>query len=115
MFSSKFNATGTAAGIKCLLALACYGALAADLVIGSLLDLSGPIASLGTHFRNGTQMRFDEEKARGGIHGRKLKLLIEDTAYDSRKALLAAQKLIRRCSLLTCFSDTALQPHRARC
>ncbi len=71
-------------------------ARAADIVVGSLQDLSGPIAALGTHFRNGTQMRFDEENARGGVHGRALKLIVEDTAYDPKKAVLAAQKLIQR-------------------
>jgi len=98
LFNSKFKEV--AAGVKCVLLLvlacACCGAAAGEIVIGSLLDLSGPIVSLGTHFRNGTQMRFDEENARGGIHGQKLKLVIEDTGYDPRKALLAAQKLIRQ-------------------
>jgi ABC-type branched-subunit amino acid transport system substrate-binding protein len=69
---------------------------AGDLVVGSLQDLSGPIAALGAHFRNGTQMRFDEENAKGGVHGRQLKLIVEDTAYDPKKAVLAAQKLIQR-------------------
>ncbi|MEK7738134.1 MAG: ABC transporter substrate-binding protein, partial [Pseudomonadota bacterium] len=63
---------------------------------GSLQDLSGPIATLGAHFRNGTQMRFDEENAEGGIHGRRLRLVIEDTGYDPKRAILAAQKLIQR-------------------
>lgn len=69
---------------------------AGELVVGSLQDLSGPISALGVHFRNGTQMRFDEENAKGGVHGRQLRLIVEDTAYDPKKAVLAAQKLIRR-------------------
>ncbi len=69
---------------------------AGELVVGSLQDLSGPISALGAHFRNGTQMRFDEENAKGGVHGRQLRLIVEDTAYDPKKAVLAAQKLIRR-------------------
>lgn len=69
---------------------------AGEIVIGSLQDLSGPISALGAHFRNGTQMRFDEENAKGGVHGRQLKLIVEDTAYDPKKAVLAAQKLIQR-------------------
>jgi ABC-type branched-subunit amino acid transport system substrate-binding protein len=65
-------------------------------VVGTLQDLSGPIAALGAHFKNGTQMRFDEENAKGGVHGRTLKLIAEDTAYDPKKAVLAAEKLIQR-------------------
>lgn len=67
-----------------------------EIVVGSLQDLSGPIASLGVHFRNGTQMRFDEENAKGGIQGRKLKLIVEDTAYNTGKAVSAAEKLIHK-------------------
>ncbi len=65
-----------------------------EIRVGSLQDLSGPIASLGVHFRNGTQMRFDEENARGGVHGRQLKLLVEDTGYDPKRGVLATEKLL---------------------
>lgn len=83
------------------LTFACLSSLAAasgvtptEIRVASLQDLSGPIASLGTHFRNGTQMRFDEENARGGVHGRQLKLLVEDTGYDPKRAVLATEKLL---------------------
>lgn len=79
-----------------LLGFATVSVRADDIVVGSLQDLSGPIAALGAHFKNGTQMRFDEENARGGVHGRQLRLIVEDTAYDPKKAVLAAQKLIQR-------------------
>ncbi|MEW6512745.1 MAG: ABC transporter substrate-binding protein [Pseudomonadota bacterium] len=83
------------------LALACLAPLAlangitpTEIRVASLQDLSGPIASLGTHFRNGTQMRFDAENAKGGVHGRQLKLLVEDTGYDPKRAVLATEKLL---------------------
>lgn len=86
--------------LRCLLVGALVTVLsppaAAEWAVGTLQDLSGPISALGTHFRNGTQLRFDEENARGGVHGRPLKLIVEDTAYDPKKAVLAAQKLIQR-------------------
>lgn len=78
------------------LSLSSLTARAQELVVGTLQDLSGPIAALGAHFKNGTQMRFDEENAKGGVHGRPLKLIAEDTAYDPKKAVLAAEKLIQR-------------------
>lgn len=65
-----------------------------EIRVGSLQDLSGPIATLGVHFRNGTQMRFDEENAKGGVHGRQLKLLVEDTGYDPKRGVLATEKLL---------------------
>ena len=67
-----------------------------EIVVGTIQDLSGPLAALGTHFRNSLQMRFDEVNAEGGIHGRKIRLVAEDSGYDPKKGVLAAQKLIQR-------------------
>ncbi len=81
--------------LACLAPFAAAGGVTpTELRVGSLQDLSGPIAALGVHFRNGTQMRFDEENAKGGVHGRQLKLLVEDTGYDPKRAVLAAEKLL---------------------
>jgi branched-chain amino acid transport system substrate-binding protein len=41
-------------------------------------------------------MRFDEINAAGGIHGRKIQLIIEDQAYQVPKAVQACAKLINR-------------------
>jgi branched-chain amino acid transport system substrate-binding protein len=38
----------------------------------------------------------DEINEQGGIHGRKIKLLVEDSGYDPKKAVLAAQKLVNQ-------------------
>jgi ABC-type branched-subunit amino acid transport system substrate-binding protein len=70
------------------------GITAKEIRIGSLQDLSGPIATLGVHFRNGTLMRFEEENAKGGVHGRQLRLLVEDTGYDPKRAVLATERLL---------------------
>jgi branched-chain amino acid transport system substrate-binding protein len=75
-----------------------------EIAIGSIQDLSGPIAAIGTHFRNGLQMRFDEVNAKGGIHGRKVTLIVEDSGYDPKKAVLAAQKLIQRDKVFAAIS-----------
>ncbi len=65
-----------------------------EIVIGTIQDLSGPIAAYGKQARNGMQMRADEANEKGGVHGRKFKLVVEDNGYDPKKALLAAQKLV---------------------
>lgn len=72
------------------------GVSATEIVVGSIQDLSGPIAMLGAPVRDGMLMRFDEINASGGIHGRRLRLAVEDAAYDPKKAVLAARKLIER-------------------
>ena len=67
-----------------------------EIVIGSIQDLSGPIAGFGKQVRMGMQLRVDEINEQGGINGRKVRLLVEDSAYDPRKAVLAAQKLVNQ-------------------
>ena len=67
-----------------------------EIVIGTAQDLSGPIVALSKPAVNGMQMRVDEINVQGGIHGRKIRLVVEDHGYDPKKAVLAAQKLVQR-------------------
>ena len=67
-----------------------------EILIGSIQDLSGPIAGFGKQVRNGMLLRVDEINEQGGINGRKLRLIVEDSAYDPKKAVLAAQKLVNQ-------------------
>lgn len=68
-----------------------------EIVIGSIQDLSGPLAALGKQVRYGMQLRVDElNEQTGGIHGRKIKLMIEDSQYDPKKSVLATQKLVNQ-------------------
>jgi len=67
-----------------------------EIVIGTAQDLSGPIVALSKPAVNGMRMRVDEINEQGGIHGRKLRLVVEDHGYDPKKAVLAAQKMIQR-------------------
>ncbi len=67
-----------------------------EIVLGSIQDLSGPIAGFGKQVRNGMQLAVEEINEQGGINGRKVKLIVEDHAYDPKKAVLAAQKLVNQ-------------------
>jgi len=67
-----------------------------EIMIGSIQDLSGPLAGFGKQVRLGMTLRVDEINEQGGINGRKLKLLVEDSGYDPKKAVLAAQKLVNQ-------------------
>ncbi|HEY3049762.1 MAG TPA: ABC transporter substrate-binding protein [Polaromonas sp.] len=92
-----------------LAALACAGSLCAplahaqsqgisktEITLGSIQDLSGPLAGFGKQIRNGMTLRVNELNEQGGINGRKIKLIVEDSAYDPKKAVLAAQKLVNQ-------------------
>src|SRR3954463_10691251 len=67
-----------------------------EIALGSIQDLSGPIAGFGKQVRNGMLLRVDEINEQGGINGRKVNLIVEDSAYDPKKAVLAAQKLVNQ-------------------
>ncbi len=67
-----------------------------EVVIGTHQDLSGPITFWGVPVRNGMVMAVEEINTAGGIHGRQLKLVVEDSGYDPKKAVLATQKLLNR-------------------
>ena len=72
------------------------GVSASEITLGSIQDLSGPIAGFGKQVRLGMMLRVDEVNEQGGVQGRKLKLIVEDSAYDPKKAVLAAQKLVNQ-------------------
>ncbi len=67
-----------------------------EITVGSIQDLSGPLAGFGKQVRLGMILRADEINEQGGIGGRKIKLIVEDSGYDPKKAVLAAQKLVNQ-------------------
>ena len=67
-----------------------------EILVGTIQDLSGPLAGYGKQARNGMQMAIEEINEQGGIHGRKIKLLVEDAGYDPKRAVLAATKLVQQ-------------------
>ena len=71
-------------------------AFAADTIkIGALYSITGPASFLGEPMRNTVQMVVDEINKAGGIKGRKLELVVYDTAGDATKAVQLASKLIK--------------------
>src|SRR5437870_2479753 len=72
------------------------GISASEIVIGTHQDLSGPIKVWGVPVSNGMKMATEEINAAGGINGRKIKLILEDSGYDPKGAVLASQKMVER-------------------
>ena len=95
----KLKSTLAAAAVVALgsvPAFAQQGVSANEILIGTIQDMSGPLAGYGKQARNGMLLRIQELNEQGSIHGRKLKLVAEDDGYDPRKAVLAAQKLVNQ-------------------
>jgi branched-chain amino acid transport system substrate-binding protein len=90
---SKFALGAVFAGAVAAPALAEDGVTATEIIIGSHTALSGPVAAWGVGATEGTRMRFDEANEKG-IHGRKIRLIVEDHQYDVTRAVQAGNKLI---------------------
>lgn len=67
-----------------------------EIVLGSHTDLSGPTALIGVAATNGARMRFEEANAQGGVHGRQIRLIVEDHQYQVPRAIQAVNKLVNR-------------------
>ena len=100
----KFKNTRLLSALACAMALAAptaqaqesQGVSKTEITLGSIQDLSGPLAGFGKQLRNGMMLRVNEVNEQGGVHGRKINLLVEDSGYDPKKAGLAAQKLVNQ-------------------
>ena len=102
--SKSFKALGLAVGAVALSHLPALaqtkvtnkGISPTEIVIGTHQDLSGPIKFWGVPVSNGMKMAVDEINAAGGVNGRKIKLILEDSGYDPKRAVLASQKMIEK-------------------
>ena len=93
----KTTLIGSALALATATALAqSQGVSKTEITLGSIQDLSGPLAGFGKQIRLGMLLRVDELNEQGGINGRKLKLIVEDSKYDPKNAVLAAQKLVNQ-------------------
>lgn len=62
--------------------------------LGVLTDLSGPVAAGGVPFSQGVRAYFDYANSElNGVDGRKVSLIVKDTAYDPQKALQAYREI----------------------
>jgi branched-chain amino acid transport system substrate-binding protein len=84
-----------------ILAMTCGNGLAADkgltdteIVIGQCAALTGPTANLGLGMKAGLTAAFDEANARGGVNGRKIRLVAADDGYEPEKTVDCTAKLI---------------------
>ena len=78
------------------LGLADQGVTDDELVVGSVSDLSGIFAAFGAPAVATAQMHFDAVNAAGGIHGRTIRFVVEDSGYQMPKAMQAYNKLLNR-------------------
>lgn len=79
-----------------VLALGAGAAAADDIAIGVNMPLTGAFAASGTFVADGARIAADEINARGGVLGKKVRLVIEDNKSNPTEAAAVAEKLIVR-------------------
>ena len=65
-----------------------------EILIGTITDLSGVTAIQGVNSASAIRLAFDDANARGGIHGRKIRYIVEDSQYQVPRAVQAMNKLL---------------------
>lgn len=67
-----------------------------EVVVGQPAAFDGPSAGLGIEMWRGVQAAFEEANAAGGIHGRKVKLVLASDGYDAERAAPTVAKLVAK-------------------
>ena len=65
-----------------------------EIVIGLFGPLSGPLVGFGLDPINAAKMWYDDINAKGGIHGRKIRLVVEDDKCTANDLVAAVKKLV---------------------
>lgn len=84
-----------------------------EIVLGLITDMSGPIVNYGKESRNGMTLAVEEINARGGVQGRKIRVVVEDNGYEPRRAVLAAQKLVTQDGVFAIVGHLGTAPNMA--
>jgi ABC-type branched-subunit amino acid transport system substrate-binding protein len=94
------------------------GVSSKEIRVGVLSDYSGPLAEAATSGSLGMEVKFDEVNAAGGICGRKVVAVKEDTKYDPQQTTLvyrsSSKNMLMIGELLGTGSVTAIQDIIAR-
>ena len=76
-----------------------------EITIGTATDLSGVTAVQGVNSADAIRLAFDELNAAGGINGRKIHYIVEDTQYQVPRAVQAINKLINNDNVFFTIED----------
>jgi branched-chain amino acid transport system substrate-binding protein len=66
----------------------------ADIKLGLIAPLTGPVAAIGAQIKNGAETAVEEINKKGGVNGEKLVLEVVDDAGEPKQGVSAANQLI---------------------
>ena len=76
-----------------------------EILIGTITDLSGVTAVQGVNNANAVRLAFDEVNEKGGINGRKIRYIVEDSQYQVPRAVQAMNKLLNNDGVFFTIED----------
>ena len=76
-----------------------------EILVGTITDLSGVTAVQGVNNANAVRLAFDEVNEKGGINGRKIRYIVEDSQYQVPRAVQAINKLINNDGVFMTIED----------
>jgi branched-chain amino acid transport system substrate-binding protein len=82
-----------------------HGVSDTEILIGTVTDLSGVTAIQGVNNANAIRLLFDEANAKGGINGRKIRYIVEDSQYQIPRAVQAMNKLLNNDRVFMTLQD----------
>lgn len=82
------------AGVLALAAAAAVSAPAQEIRIGIPGPVTGPVSFLGQHMKWGAELAVDEINRKGGVLGRKVSFIMQDSACRPADSVAAVEKLI---------------------
>jgi ABC-type branched-subunit amino acid transport system substrate-binding protein len=89
--------------LACAAAYANVGVTDAEVKLGMVNVQSGPASGLGKGMRAGAEAVFKDVNARGGVHGRKISLLVGDDGYEPNRAVDETLKMIDEQKVFSLF------------
>lgn len=94
--TTTLMASALALGMAASVQAQSQGVSDTEVLVGSVNDLSGVFAAVGVPAVNGANMRFAEINAAGGVHGRMIRLIVEDNGYQIPRAMQGYNKLLNK-------------------
>jgi branched-chain amino acid transport system substrate-binding protein len=76
-----------------------------EILIGTVTDLSGVTAVQGVNSANAIRLALDEANAKGGIHGRRIRYIVEDNQYQVPRTVQGMNKLINNDKVFITLQD----------
>lgn len=74
--------------------------------VGTFLPLTGPVSPIGLGVLHGMKAYFNMINAEFGVHGKNIKLIAENDAFNPSRTILAVKKLVRQDKVIAIIGGT---------